>query len=267
VSTFDDYGHNFGHVAMRRDDGILEMRVHTDDGSLLWGGGAKEIAYAFRAVADDPDNRVIILTGTGESFCNGREPNDPSRTSTPMAWDSVYRDGHALLGNLMAIGVPTIAAVNGPAHIHAELALLCDIVLASETATFADIAHFENGVVAGDGVHIVWPLLLGPNRGRTFLLLGQVIDASTALELGLVAEVMPQDQLVERAWEIARELARRPPLALRYTREAITFALKRQLADSLSLGLALEGLGSVQLAGWRMNQDGAASDVRRSGPA
>jgi enoyl-CoA hydratase/carnithine racemase len=254
MATFEDYRDSCDHVAMERHDGVLEMRLHSEGGPLLWGGGAKRISEAFYRVASDPDNRVVILTGTGDSFCNGREPHDPSRTSTPLAWDGVYRDGHALLNNLLEIGVPMIAAVNGPAHIHAELALLCDVVLAADTATFADVAHFSNGVVSGDGVHVVWPLLLGPNRGRAFLLTGQVLDAEEAHQLGVVSEVLPAAQLRDRAWAIARELAKRPPLALRYTREAITFALKRQIRESLSLGLALEGLGSVELAGWRMNQ-------------
>jgi enoyl-CoA hydratase/carnithine racemase len=254
MSAFDQYRRRYEHAELTREDGILEVRLHTRGGPLLWGGSAKRIGDLFHDVATDPENRLVILTGTGDAFCNAREPHDPSRTSTPLAWDAVYRDGNALLNNFLDIGVPTIAAVNGPAHIHAELALLCDIVLAADAATFADIAHFANGVVAGDGVHVVWPLLLGPNRGRTFLLMAEVIDAQEAQRLGLVSEVLPPGELRERSWEIARYLAQRPTLALRYSHEAITFSLKRQIRESLSLGLALEGLGSVQLAGWRMDQ-------------
>jgi enoyl-CoA hydratase/carnithine racemase len=60
---------------------------------------------------------------------------------------------------------------------------LCDIVIASDTATFQDDPHFLNGIVPGDGVHIIWPLLLGPNRGRYFLLTGQKLSAQEALSL------------------------------------------------------------------------------------
>ncbi len=88
----------------------------------------------------------------------------------------------------MDIDVPIIAAVNGPAIVHAEIAVLSDIVLAAESATFADAAHFPHGTVSGDGAHLVWPLLLGPNRGRYFLYTGQRLDASTALELGVVSD-------------------------------------------------------------------------------
>jgi enoyl-CoA hydratase/carnithine racemase len=79
--------------------------------------------------------------------------------------------------NHLDIEAPMIAAVNGPALIHAELALLCDIVLASETAIFQDLPHFPSGLVPGDGVHVVFPLLLGANRGRYSLLMGQKIPA------------------------------------------------------------------------------------------
>jgi enoyl-CoA hydratase/carnithine racemase len=259
VTALASYAESYANVRMRRSDGILELTLHTDDGPLLWGGSAKRIGDAFADVAADPENRVVIITGAGDAFCADRERR-PHATSTPLAWDEVYRDGVRLLTNLLEIGVPTIAAVNGPAHVHAELAVLCDIVLASDDASFADKVHFHAGIVAGDGVHVVWPLLLGPNRGRYFLLTGQTIDAAEALSLGVVAEVLPRERLLERAWELAADLAARPTLTLRYTREAITLELKRQMREHLGYGLALEGLASVQLRGWRMEDGGTPPD-------
>jgi len=161
----------------------------------------------------------------------------------PATWDVIFREGRALLRNLMAIEVPVIAAVNGPAFIHAELAVMADIVLASQAAVFADKAHGIAGVVPGDGVQTIWPLLLGPNRGRYFLLTGQEIGAEEALRLGIVGEVLPPDRLLERAWEHGRTIAARPAQANRYTRMVLTERLREQLDRELGHGLIIEGMG------------------------
>ena len=119
-------------------------------------------------------------------------------------------------------------------------------MLAAEEAEFQDSGHFMNGLVPGDGVHIVYPLLMGLNRGRYFLLTGQTLSSHQAMDMGLVNEVMPKDQLLGRAWELAEQLAQQPTLVLRYTRVLLTQNLKRQMHDLLGYGLALEGLGSAQ---------------------
>jgi enoyl-CoA hydratase/carnithine racemase len=96
-------------------------------------------------------------------------------------------------------------------------------------------------VVPGDGVHVVWPLVLGANRGRYFLLTGQKLSAREALTLGVVSEIVSRDKL-PRAWELAEHIAKWPRLASRYAHVALTQPIKRVMLDNLGYGLALDGL-------------------------
>src|SRR5258705_12630454 len=100
-------------------------------------------------------------------------------------------------------------------------------------------------MVPGDGMHIIYPLLLGWNRGRYFLLTRQILDAAKALELGLVSELLPRPDLLPRACALAEPLAQRPSLLARSTRVLFTQPLQRQLIEYLGYGLALEGLSVV----------------------
>jgi enoyl-CoA hydratase/carnithine racemase len=244
-TTFDEYSARYQHVAMRREAGVLEMRLHSEGGPLIWGSAPHtELGHCFADVGGDPENRLIVLTGTGDRFIAELDDSWVGEM-TPALWDEIYRNGKRLLMNLLEIEVPMIAAVNGPATVHAELALLCDIVLASDTTSFKDAPHFRFGTVPGDGVHVVWPLLLGMNRARHFLLTGRRIPAKEALDLGLVAEVLPPSALMERAHALAQELLRQPDITLRYTRVAMTQQIKRLMLDQLGYGLALEGLGAM----------------------
>jgi enoyl-CoA hydratase/carnithine racemase len=161
---------------------------------------------------------------------------------TPQKWNRIFTHGQRLLLQLLDIEVPVIAAINGPARIHAELAVLADIVIAEASTYLQDAPHFKHGTVPGDGVHVIWPLLLGPNRGRSFLLTAERIGAEEAKRLGIVAEVVPDGESLEAAWKWARILARQSDITLRYTRAALTQQLKQQLLAQLGFGLALEGL-------------------------
>jgi enoyl-CoA hydratase/carnithine racemase len=204
----------------------------------------EELGYCFTDIGTDRENQVVLMTGAGESFCTDIDAGS-FKLSTAADWDLTFYDGRRLLNSLMDIEVPVIAAVNGPARIHPEIPILSDIVVASETALFQDAPHFMSSIVPGDGAHVVWPHVLGANRGRYFLLTGQELNARQALEYGAVAEVVSPERLMPRARELARLIAAQPVLTRRYTRVALTQRIKRLLHEGLGLGLAVEALAAI----------------------
>lgn len=250
MSDLETYADKYQTLRVERRNGILQVTVHTEGQSLRWGLLPHgEFPDAFADIARDRENRVVILTGTGDEFSGPRAtPETTSFTTRPSVetLDRIHSEGRALLMNLLNIEVPVIAAVNGPAWRHAEIPLLSDIVLAAEHAAFQDSAHFPSGMVPGDGMHIVFPMLLGMNRGRYALLTGQTYSAQEMREFGIVAEVLPADRLLDRAWELAEDLTRKPTLLLRYTRLMFTEYIKRRMQELLGYGLAMESLALME---------------------
>lgn len=245
---FDEYANRYECIAFSRENGVLEMRMHTRGGPAKWGTTLKslhaELGDAFARLSLDRENKVVLFTGTGDLFITEFDDQEVSpETEVSHMWARIHQEGMELLNNLLAVPVPMIAAVNGPVTIHAELAMLCDIVIAADHAEFADLAHFPNGTVPGDGVHVVWLELLGLNRGRYFLLTGQTLSAQEALALGVVNEVLPRERLMARAMEHAENLLRMPDIARRYTRIVLTNRLKRLIQEGTGYGLILEGAG------------------------
>lgn len=256
---FSDYRERYRNITMERDAaGVLLVRFHTNGGHFVWSEEShEELAYCFADIGTDRENRVVVLTGTGDVWCETIDFASFS-LSNPAEWDHTFFDGRKLLGNLLAIEVPVISAINGPARIHPEIPVLSDIVIASDDTVFQDAPHFIGGIVPGDGAHIVWTHVLGPNKGRYFLLTGEELTAQEAWSRGVVGEICPKADVLARALEIAAVFAGKTDLALRYSRVVLTQRFKRLMEEGLSLGLGLEALAAVDLlAGLKDKGDAA----------
>jgi len=251
MSKFDNYSMSYRFIKMERRGGILQMSLHTDGGPLQWNLDAQvEFVRAFTDVGADRENRIVILTGTGNEFSGPRlDPDAPffhGAKLSPAGVHEVFVNARKMVNAVLGIEVPMIAAVNGPAKRHADLALMCDIVIAADDVTFEDTAHFHNGgIVPGDGINVVYTMLMGLNRARYLMLTGQVLNAREAKDIGLVAELMPRAKLLPRAWQLAEQLAKKNDMLLRYTRMVLTHPLRKQLDEGLQYFLAMEALSTL----------------------
>jgi enoyl-CoA hydratase/carnithine racemase len=246
LATYKDA---FAHAKITRSkSGVLEVALHTNGDTLVFNGHTHEqFVDLFHAISSDPDNRVVILTGSGNAFMESITL-DGFDFFSPQGYDKIYREGRKVLMNILDIEVPLIAAVNGPVRLHSEYILLADIVLATPSTVFQDKPHFEFGIVSGDGVHLLWQEAIGTIRGRYFILTRQELDAQTAKEWGAVNEIVPADKLLARAREIAEGLAKLPSLTTSYTRIAMTQKPRRIIDEGVTLGLALEGIIAAEVA-------------------
>ena len=260
--------------ATYRDRYLPQMRMERDAGGVLLatlfardGGPFRgdvhhpdfgDYTYAFADIGSDPRNEVVILhvpfaerhSGGDASRAAQRDQyglvayaqNKPPLERVTDWYGTAYHGTHYLF-NLMDVQVPIIGVVSGHATLHAEVALLSDIVLSAEDAIFRE-AHYHGGFVPGDGVQIVWPIFIGMNRARHALLTGKVFTAQEALDIGFVHEVWPKDKLLGRAREIAQGLLNKSPITRRYARMALTQEIKMKLRELLHYGLVMEGVGT-----------------------
>ncbi len=189
----------------------------------------------------DHDVRAVVLTGAGKAFSAGGNLDDfallhrdfPIRRRT-------MRYARRLVDEMLAVHVPVVAAVNGPAvGLGCTLATLCDIVFVAQSAFLAD-PHVSVALVAGDGGAVTWPSLTSLLKAKQYLLTGDRIPAAEAVELGLANFVTPDDQVVSEAVAFAHRLAQQPPQAVQDTKAVLNQALRQAAVNALGFGLAAE---------------------------
>ena len=198
MADFNTYKDAFPHAKLSRSpEGVIEVVLHANGSTLIFNGYThEEFVDLFHAVGCDSHNRVVILTGTGDAVMEEIAP-EGFDFFTPAGYDKIYREGKKVLMKILDIEVPMIAALNGPIRLRSEYALLCDIVIATPDTVFQDKPHFQFGIVPGDGMHVIWPEVIGSIRGRYFLLTRQELDAATAKEWGVVNEVVAKPALLD----------------------------------------------------------------------
>ena len=243
---FSQYGEFF--ALERSASGVLTLRFHTDGGPVTFTGPMHAaLPRLLDDIALDRDNRVLVITGTGDRFMTEIDGASLGDITKPEVWDAIIAEGRRVVQRLCDLEMPIVAAVNGPATVHSEYALLADVIIGSETTVFSDFPHLTFGIVPGDGVHVIWEEVLGLNRARHLILTQGEFSAAEALHWGAIAEVVAQENVAARAMEVAEDLARRPQLLNRYVAMTIRQRLSRRMAEGTVLGMALEGITAANM--------------------
>ncbi|MDA0979670.1 MAG: enoyl-CoA hydratase [Proteobacteria bacterium] len=210
----------------------------------------RRIAEVFKALGKDAETKVIILTGNGRAFTAGLDLKELGQTG--MGTGDSVREEIDLEAAIRGTGKPVIGAINGFAITGGfELALACDILVASTEAKFAD-THVRMGVVPGWGLSQRLARLIGVSRAKQLSFTGNYLDAYTAARWGLVNEVLPPDELLPYCEKLARDITSAIPETLKEVHRLIDYGWENTLAEGLAEERRVSsarnrGLGADQL--------------------
>ncbi len=227
----------------RRDDGIVVVTLNRPERlNAVNGRMHAELATFSRDFANDREMRVLVLTGEGRAFSAGGDfgPGDPIG-SNPEG-PTMMIEARQIVDHILECEKPMIAAVNGYAMgLGANVALLCDVVVAGTSAVFAD-THVNMGIGAGDGGQLIWPHLIGVNKAKYFLMTGDRLTGAEAEEIGLVNFLVEDDELMDKALEVAAKLAAGAPQAIAASKMAVNAYLRAVSSFVMPISLKYEEL-------------------------
>ncbi|MCM3657782.1 enoyl-CoA hydratase/isomerase family protein [Agromyces mediolanus] len=247
---FEEYRERFKdffHME-RREDGVIWVQAHTLGGPVqLSVENHRALGQMLKVVGSDPENELMILSGTGEEFMMDSDPDGFALEEEDLAYwayEYAYKDGRINVSSLVNdFEIPTIGIFNGHGF-HSEIVLMCDLTLMAEEARLYDL-HYDISSVPGDGIHNAFQELLGTKRAAYALLTGEAIDAPTALEYGMVNEIHPRDELKARAYVLADHIMAQPRVTRRLTTQIIRRPWKRRVMDDLDGGFGIQMFGHL----------------------
>jgi enoyl-CoA hydratase/carnithine racemase len=237
-------------LSTEREGDIVTVRMNRPDtrNALTDPAQMQEFSDICFQLRHDASVKAVILTGAGSAFCAGGNIKDMRERAgmfggSPYALRNSYRDGIQRIPlALYELEIPVIAAINGPAiGAGLDLACMCDIRLAAQSATFAE-SFVRLGIVPGDGGAWLLPRAIGLPRATIMAFTGDSIDAAKALEWGLVAQVTSDAQLLDDAHALAKRIAANPGHALRLTKRLLREGQHMRLDSLLELSASFQAL-------------------------
>jgi enoyl-CoA hydratase/carnithine racemase len=236
-------------LLFERDGPVVTLTMNEPErrNPLTGNTAVADFLQAIDRIHDDPSVRCVILTGNGPSFCAGGDLREMQRQQSDevgeMAIRQEYRRGIQRLPlALFNLEVPVIAAVNGHAiGAGLDLACMCDIRIASDRARFAE-SFVRLGIIPGDGGAWLLPRVVGMARAAELAFTGDTIDAQQALAWNLVSRVVPHDDLMASARELAGRITANPGHALRLTKRLMREALHARLDTVLEMSAVFQAV-------------------------
>jgi enoyl-CoA hydratase len=200
-----------------------------------------ELARIFNDLQRDPDSDVVILTGEGRGFCAGGDMDwFREMIDDPRKFRDIGPDAKRIVFSMLELEKPLICRLNGPAAgLGASIALLCDVIIASDKAIIGD-PHVKIGLVAGDGGAVIWPQLIGYARAKEFLMTGDMIPTPQAAQMGLINYAVPPEELDAKVAEVVGKIVGNPRWAVRWTKTAVNLTLKQIANHVMDPAIAYE---------------------------
>jgi 2-(1,2-epoxy-1,2-dihydrophenyl)acetyl-CoA isomerase len=218
----------------------------------------EELQSTLNGIRDDASVRAVVLTGAGRGFCSGADlkgrqrlkPSEAPPDASKAGAERLRRTFNPLILAIRTIEKPFIAAVNGvAAGAGCNLALACDIVLASEEARFGNV-FARIGLIPDCGGHFFLPRLIGFHKAAELMFTGDIISAPEAERLGLINRVVPHAELAKQTRELAERLARGPTRAIGLCKRTLNVGISADLADVLEAEAEGQGLASQTEDHW-----------------
>ncbi len=225
-------------VIVERSGGVVTLTLNRSEkknaiNGVMW----RELIEVFDEVADSADDRVLVITGAGDGFCSGADLTDAGNTDELRGGVGASVRQMRVVGRaalrLHELPKPTIAAVNGvAAGAGCNLALGCDLIVASDRARFTEIFS-KRGLSVDFGGSWVLPRLVGLHKAKELVYLAEIIDAAEAERIGIVNRVVPHDELDKNVAELAGRLAALPPIQLSVSKRLLNQSFSVSMTDAL----------------------------------
>jgi enoyl-CoA hydratase/carnithine racemase len=229
---------NYKDIIYTKEEGVATITLNRPDARNSYSPEMLDsIYYAMEDAASDDGVRVLVLTGTGRAFCAGADVKAMAeKFDQPGGKRKVRKqkvNERQIYSSLHSFEKPLIAAINGVAvGAGLDIALACDIRIASDRARFAEVFIRRGLIPVGGGTYYL-PRLVGTDKACLLIWTGDMIDAQEAERIGLVTMVVPHEELENATWQLAEKLVKGPSLAIKKAKRAIYEGLEMDLESTL----------------------------------